>query len=174
MSLERINKNTHQRFDNFDFLVNRPQFIPTIAYWQYNMWGKYRKNDSVQMRKKEIETKLNIDKIPFISVGYSADVLLGSVDIVFNDLDSHKHLNPWLTNLYVSQKERRKGIGTALIQYSLSHLRVLGITKVFLYTWDRQQFYQKLGWSEIETSVFCSKKISIMRMLNDNLNNPKF
>lgn len=63
--------------------------------------------------------------------------------------------NGWRAAIYhfcVHNDHRRQGIGQALLQSSLAHLKELGAPRVDLYTYSNntgaQAFYEQMGWQE--------------------------
>jgi GNAT superfamily N-acetyltransferase len=146
------------------FLLNHAQFLPIIALWQYMEWGHLVENDSTERRMKELEGKLQTDRLPLSMIAFSGDRLFGAIDIVVHDLPTYHNLSPWLTNLFVEQSVRRKGVGSTLFRFAVTHAHQMGIRDIFLYTWDHESFYRKLGCILVEESEYFTRRISIMKI----------
>jgi GNAT superfamily N-acetyltransferase len=56
-------------------------------------------------------------------------------------------LTPWLAQLFVTPAYRKGGIGGALVEAAVAHVRELGYDQLYLYTsGELPRFYQRLGW----------------------------
>ena len=74
------------------------------------------------------------------------DGLIGQVSIDECDLETHKHLSPWLCSLYVKSPYRLQGIAGRLIEYVVKDYDVL-------YLWcteDLCPFYAKHGFVKMD------------------------
>lgn len=70
----------------------------------------------------------------------------------------------WLTNLWVRPAQRRRGIGTALVQAQTLAARRLNAAQLHLYTRDHQDYYRRLGWSLARTAEIAGATVSIMTL----------
>jgi N-acetylglutamate synthase-like GNAT family acetyltransferase len=77
-------------------------------------------------------------------------------------LDSHAHLSPWLASVLVERDHRCRGIGAALSERATREARILGFTRLYLFTLDRQRFYERLGWSILEEATFREHPVTVM------------
>lgn len=93
-------------------------------------------------------------RLPVVLVARSTDDddFLGTVSLESNDLPHHASLTPWLANLYVVPKHRRKGIGQELVRHLHYTARDLGYK--ILYLWcdpSASEWYKRQGWREEST-----------------------
>lgn len=59
-------------------------------------------------------------------------------------------VTPWLAGLYVAPAHRRHGVGAALVRAIEGQARQRGHHRLFLYTTDAADYYQRLGWSIVD------------------------
>lgn len=76
---------------------------------------------------------------------------IGSCLLVRHEIDAAHDLTPWLAGLVVEQACRGLGIGEALVRTSEAHAAAAGVGTLHLYTWEARRFYERLGWSAVET-----------------------
>lgn len=59
-------------------------------------------------------------------------------------------VTPWLAGLYVAPAHRRHGVGAALVRAIEDQARQRGHRRLFLYTTDAADYYQRLGWGIVD------------------------
>ena len=64
--------------------------------------------------------------------------------------------------MLVSPGHRRLGIGSALCVRATEEARLLGVSKLYLYTFDQQRLYTRLGWSALEDASYAGRMGTIM------------
>jgi N-acetylglutamate synthase-like GNAT family acetyltransferase len=72
------------------------------------------------------------------------------------------NLSPWLASVYVPPSHRRRGFGAALCQRTVHEARRLGYERIYLFTPDKADFYNALGWKEIEQAKYRNQKVTVM------------
>jgi len=82
---------------------------------------------------------------------------------VEHDLDIRENLSPWLAEVYVRPEYRQRGIGSTLVRRVVREAERLGMQTLYLYTFDREVFYGRLGWAVMEQTEYRGKPITIMR-----------
>lgn len=149
------------------YLADCKEHIPTLAQWFYDKWGYMHEGSSVEREIKQLKDRLNHDRIPLTVVAEKGGEVIGSASIVEDDMDTHKHLSPWLANVYVKSEYRRKGIGTVIIIRILEESKKLGIKKFYLFTPDMNRFFEKIGWETIEEPQYKNQKVYMMEYKNE-------
>jgi GNAT superfamily N-acetyltransferase len=114
------------------YLSDHPEFIAQIVDWHCEIWGDTSAKCKHDMRHKLLQ-HLNTKAIPITMIALSEKKCVGSVSLVFHDLDSHTHLSPWISYLYVDSNYRRKGIGTYLFKTILRKAKEIGCDKLYTY-----------------------------------------
>ncbi|TGP23671.1 MULTISPECIES: GNAT family N-acetyltransferase [unclassified Mesorhizobium] len=75
---------------------------------------------------------------------------IGSCLFVRNEIDPAHDLTPWLAGLVVDEHYRGRGVGAALLMAVEAHAASVGVSKLYLYTWQARRFYEALGWTALE------------------------
>jgi ribosomal protein S18 acetylase RimI-like enzyme len=63
-----------------------------------------------------------------------------------------------LHDVIVDPKCQRMGIGKALVSLALQHPRLKKVEQIWLYTTDKQAFYQKLGFGRYPENIMILKR----------------
>jgi N-acetylglutamate synthase-like GNAT family acetyltransferase len=71
-------------------------------------------------------------------------------------------LEPWLASVFVDPEERGRGIGSQLVEFIMLQARERRFTRLYLFTPDRQTFYQRLGWRLRETLSYHETLVGLM------------
>jgi N-acetylglutamate synthase-like GNAT family acetyltransferase len=141
--------------------------LSVIAQWHHDEWRDYNPGQTLEQRVQNMQRHLDSDLIPSTFVAINQDVV-GSAAIVEHDMDIHQELTPWLASVYVEVPSRGQGIGTSLVSHVMQHAKTAGITSLYLFTPDRQNFYQRLGWEVLSHEDYRGHEVTVMSvLLND-------
>ena len=141
--------------------------LPVIAQWHHDEWRDYNPGQTLAQRIQNMQRHLDADLIPSTFVAINQDVV-GSAAIVEHDMDKYQELTPWLASVYVEVSSRGQGIGTSLVSHVMQHAKTAGITSLYLFTPDRQNFYQRLGWQVLSREEYRGHEVTVMSvLLND-------
>jgi N-acetylglutamate synthase-like GNAT family acetyltransferase len=69
-----------------------------------------------------------------------------------------------LASVYVDERYRRQGIGSALVRHAAHKAAELGVETLYLFTPDRESFYARLGWTILERTPFGGKMQVVMAL----------
>jgi N-acetylglutamate synthase-like GNAT family acetyltransferase len=147
-----------------DYLANHPQWLPILAEWTYSEWGKFDSNNSLQATIKRYEDRLNKDHIPLMLVAYSDSHPVGCVSLKETGMTIRPDYTPWLGSMYVNPKERRKGIGSQLMQRAIAESKKLLVPTLYLWTALAEGFYLKYGFNTIESTRYLDQDTKIMAL----------
>lgn len=136
--------------------------IPALARWHHAEWSAITPHLSVADRAAGFTARARRGSIPTAFVALVDSVVVGMACLVACDIPSHCHLTPWLATVLVSPEHRRQGIGTALCARATEEARQLGVSSLYLFTFDRQRWYRSLDWSEVEDTTFAGRAGAIM------------
>jgi len=143
-------------------LGERKEHLAALAAWHHKQWAYLHENDSVERRIAELTDEFDSNGIPRTFVAVSGDLLLGSASIIVYDMDTRMDLTPWLASVIVAPEQRRKGIGSALVRHVMKEAQKLGLQRLYLFTPDRAEFYERLGWSRFESIEYHGHPVEIM------------
>jgi GNAT superfamily N-acetyltransferase len=138
-----------------EYLVDRREFIPTVANWLHEEWGHLRPNETLNDRMARVERACGLHEIPttFLAVDDSAHPV-GWASLVEHDMLTRPELSPWLAGVFVPREHRRHGIGAALVERAVREARSLGLPRLYLYTPGSGALYLRLGWSVVERTFY--------------------
>jgi len=149
-------------------LGERPDTVPTLAAWLYEQWGYFHDHDSVERRIGELNQRLQTDRVPVAFVALAGDAPgaepIGTASLTVHDLETRPDLTPWLASVFVCAEHRGSGVGGALVNAVVAHARKLGVESLYLFTEDRTEFYERLGWSIDFADRYRGHPITVMKI----------
>ncbi|MFA7276653.1 MAG: GNAT family N-acetyltransferase [Pseudobdellovibrionaceae bacterium] len=137
-----------KKIDTCDWFVE-----DVVKRWSVSEWGI----QSLSCFDSSFETFVALHK--GIPVGCA---LLSS-----EDLPSRKELTPWLSNLYIKEDYRKRGIGTQLVDFVANEAKRIGFPKMWLFT-EREEtlmLYSRLGWNFVESAIYEGKSAMLMNKI---------
>ncbi len=110
------------------------------------------------------ECAMNGDSsLPTTIVGTLHGDVVGSVSLeVIDDVTEFPHYTPWITGLVVAQDYRSKGFASQLMQQAHRIAFEMGYSRLFLWTYDQETMYQRLGWSVLHRITFKGRAAVVM------------
>lgn len=147
---------------HIDYLGRYSEFTPILAQWHQDEWSNISPDLSTKKRIDLYNSYANEATIPSCLIAISNEKLAGSASLVFSDLETHKHLTPWLASVFVHEDYRRQGIASQLIQGCIENARQSGAQILYLFTPDQSDFYMKRGWKTLETIPYHGEIVDIM------------
>lgn len=88
--------------------------------------------------------------------------LMGSASIIEQDMDTRPELTPWLASVFVAPEYRNNGVGSSLVKHIMQTAKQAGIEKLYLFTPDRETFYEKLGWQVLSREIYRGHSVTVM------------
>jgi N-acetylglutamate synthase-like GNAT family acetyltransferase len=148
----------------FDYLCNYPQYYNNVTDWMFNQWSYLFEDSNREEWLKNIIKRSNKNTVPEIIICIMNSKIVGTASLVKCDMDTHKHLTPWLASVYVAEEKRRKGIGTKIVKRMIQECKDLNINKLYLFTFDMMNFYKRLGWKTIEKIKYFNQYVEVMSL----------
>lgn len=145
-------------------LQQRPECLAPLALWHHQQWQTLNPGQSLDDRLAKMQAYLSDQPIPRTFVWLNGEQLQGSAAIVDNDMDSHPELGPWLASVYVAPEFRQQGRASALVREVMRYAQGLGMSKLYLFTPDQQDFYHRLGWRLLSREYYRGHEVSLMVM----------
>ena len=137
-----------------EYLDQHTDAIPELARWHHAEWAAITPHLSVADRAAGFRARARRGVIPTAFVAVLGADVVGLACLVECDIESHQHLTPWLASVLVAPEHRGRGIGSALCERTTEEARILGIKKLYLFTFNRQRLYARLGWSALEDTLY--------------------
>lgn len=145
------------------YLADEPQHLETVARWQHQSWAHVTPEKSLKDRIEEARRTMNKGEAPTTFIAVEGEEVLGSASLTLDEMDSHTEINPWIASVYVAEGHRRRGIATALLGRIIDEAKALGFKEIYLFTYDHQSLYERLGWQKVSVEKYRDRTTTIMR-----------
>lgn len=138
-------------------LSSCPQYVPILAHWAFVHWYLDR-NISFEVVESDYRRRADFSSLPVCWTAIHLGMPVGMVSLKEYDLQSHRHLKPWLSALYVIPQFRKKGIGERLINQVISYAGSHNMNELHLFTDHRDsdylsEYYRIRGWNLLERTL---------------------
>jgi len=144
-------------------LKESPDHLTQLAQWHQSEWSHLNPGETLEQRIERMQDYLNINFIPSTFIAED-NTVLGSAAVIQNDMQTRTELSPWLASVYVSPENRKRGIGTKLVQHIMSCVKNEAYNTLYLFTADRETFYEGLGWQIFDTEHYHGQQVSLMKV----------
>lgn len=146
-----------------ELLADHPEFIPTLARWHHREWPNLRPGDSVVKREASLRERCRRHELPITYVAIEAGEPVGSATLLLRDTE-RTEFSPWLSTVFVATNCRGRGIGRALVEHAAEQAQALGFNKIYLCTPGARTFFEQLGWSVVEETLYRDTPVAIMAL----------
>ena len=140
-----------------------PQHIPVLAAWHQQEWSYFNPELTVAQRVEWMKSYLGTSLVPSTFIA-KEDELLGSAAIIEHDLETRADLSPWLASVFVAPEYRGKGVGSKLVIHVMEKAKEAGIPLLYLFTPDKEHFYQRLSWQTISKEDYQGHLVTVMQV----------
>jgi len=145
-----------------EYLADHKDVIPNLARWSSDEWSYLHPARTLSDVEKAMLDRSNKEHIPLGLVAFDSGKVIGMIALKTSDLESRPNQSPWLAGLYVDKKHRSKGVGTKLVLAIEKEAARIGVSKLFLYTPDAEDFYSKLSWIVRERTEWQGYSVTVM------------
>lgn len=152
-------------------LADYPHFIPVLARWLYDEWGRNNPAASLEGNTALLREQCRRDELPITLVAVNDSKPVGTATVRLWDLASRPDLSPWLASVFVQPERRGRGLGKQLVRAAETHAVRLGVTTLHLFTYSHASFYTGLGWRYLATDenrgqsvIVLSKQLLVGRL----------
>ena len=146
-------------------LLENEGLIRTVAQWMFEQWGQATESASPEAFIPGLRQRTHCGSIPFTLVAFHDSEPIGTASLFFQDMDTHTHLCPWMSAIYVDPGFRSRGIGRRLCADVVMRARSLSVQTLYLFTPDKTAFYRHMDWKPIEITTYRNETVTIMRRL---------
>ncbi len=137
--------------------------IDTLSQAQFELWGPLTGRNTLKEYRELLHFAAESKSLPTTLVAVENATVLGSVNVLENDLPLRPDIAPWLAQLFVFPNFRCRGAGALLISGAIAKARKLNRPVLYLYTSGTlPNYYEKLGWSRLEEIAYLGKRRVIM------------
>ncbi len=150
-------------------LMEHREWVPIVSQWHHEEWLKASTVDpsdplvelKLKEREKALREHLTRKNLPITFVAHDGGSPIGTVSLVYYAFKNNQAPREWLSNLYVQADYRCIGIASELLNVALSYARNLGLQRLFLYTRDQAEFYQKRRWRFLTHGKVQEQRVSV-------------
>jgi predicted N-acetyltransferase YhbS len=145
-----------------DYLTDEIVTIRRIAGWLHAEFGHRGRGSNLQTRIERIRRRAKRRDIPLTFVAREKGVVVGTASLVAHDMETRLDLTPWLASVYVLPNYRRRGFGSSLCKRVVQEAHRLGFGRLYLFTFDRKTFYERLGWKAVQRGHYHTHEVTVM------------
>jgi GNAT superfamily N-acetyltransferase len=143
-------------------------WLAQIAADQFEHWGPLTGFTSQGLYEAFLKEAAQSNSLPRVLVASVRGSLLGSANLLTNEMTIRPQFTPWLGQLFVAGSQRSLGVGAALLDAAASYVERLGYRQLFLFTSGTlPHYYRNRGWSDVEDVAYLGKVRTIMRLKID-------
>ena len=145
-----------------EYLADHPSLIPELALLHFRQWGYLRPAQTLEERTLRLRDACGRGGVPTVVVALEGGALCGSAMLVASDMDTRPGLAPWVAGVYVVERYRGRGYGSALVARVESEASAIGVERLHLYTPGAADFYRRLGWTADERFEYLGQRVTVM------------
>jgi len=135
-----------------------------IAADHFGHWGPLTGHCSQQAYAAFLEDAARSIALPRVLIATFDGTVLGSVNLLANEMPIRPQFTPWLGQLFVAGSQRSRGVGAALLDAAASYVAQLGYRQLFLFTSGTLPgYYRRRGWTDVEDVSYLGRLRAIMR-----------
>ena len=150
-----------------DFLIDRPEFMDTVAEWCCRAWPRYYDGD-LNRAMADQRLHLNRDTLPCTLVAYAGAVLLGTIALLREDMEVRPKYSPWLGSFFVAPEYRgryqRRSVGLELLAAGGTTAKRMGFPVLYSWTPVLGRHLRKHGWQLLETVDFMDVTAEVLQI----------
>lgn len=124
-------------------------------------WSDFFADRSVE----EIEEVLFAEgsELPAILVASADGRVAGTVALRARSVETHEHLGPWVTGLWVAPDLRGLGLGRDLMHAITEEAAARGFREIYAVTNTARGLFDKLGWNRVEEILYHGEEVTLFR-----------
>jgi GNAT superfamily N-acetyltransferase len=137
------------------------EVISQIARWYEAEWGTppektIRRFSNIPGKDVIFHLVLRINDEVIAAGGLWNDVN------IFNFHEKLKEYQPWVAAIYTDESHRKRGLGSLVLEHIEERAMVLGLQKLYLYTYSANDLYEKYGWKPIDVVQYRGQETAVM------------
>lgn len=101
--------------------------------------------------------------LPVVLVATVEGRVAGTVALRARSVETHEHLSPWVTGLYVPPVFRGLGISRVLMQAITDEASARGFPSLYAVTSTARGLFEKLGWTRLEDLQYHGEEVTLYR-----------
>ncbi len=102
-------------------------------------------------------------ELPAILVASVDGRVAGTVALRARSVETHEHLSPWVTGLWVTPDLRGLGLGRDLMLAITEEAAARGFRDIYAVTNTARGLFEKLGWNRGEEILYHGEEVTLYR-----------
>lgn len=133
-------------------LSERPDLLATVSAWICDQWWSHLPEHSARTVEGMLRERRKADHICESFVALRDSVPIGTATVLDHDIHTERRpdLTPWVAAVFVVPEARGEGVGEQLVRAATAFAQSRGCKTVYLWTTDRRNWYERLGWRLME------------------------
>jgi N-acetylglutamate synthase-like GNAT family acetyltransferase len=124
-------------------------------------WPAFFAGRSVEQIEEALFTEG--DPLPAILVASVDGRLAGSVALRARSVETHEHLSPWVTGLWVEPGFRGLGLGRKLLLAIAEEAAARGYRQIYAVTNTARGLFDQMGWAAVEEIAYHGEEVTLYR-----------
>lgn len=146
-----------------NYLADHPELVHLLSTWFRDEWGQNNPSLTLEDIKHRVQKRLNRDKIPLCLVAFIKSKPIATATLKTREMSIYPQFEHWLGNVYVVPEYRDQGVGSGIVESTAERARSLEVKDLYLYTYDQEHFYRRLGWKILEQVEYHGHNVFVMR-----------
>jgi N-acetylglutamate synthase-like GNAT family acetyltransferase len=122
----------------------------------------------VDRSAEEIEEVLFVEgselpAMPAILVASQDGRIAGTVALRARSVETHEHLGPWVTGLWVAPDRRGLGLGRELLSAITEEAAARGHREIYAVTNTARWLFTKMGWAAVEEILYHGEEVTLFQ-----------
>lgn len=101
--------------------------------------------------------------LPAILVASVEGRVAGTVALRARSVETHEHLSPWVTGLWVQPDLRGLGLGRKLLLAITEEAASRGFREIYAVTNTARWLFDKMGWEAVEEILYHGEEVTLYR-----------
>ena len=156
---------------NIFLLEQKPECFAQVAQWHHQECESQGLKSSIALRQQRLVLHVQKSAIPKTLIALHNNQVIGCVSLVNYTYRSSERMpkvaseSPvWLSNLFVVEHLRHRGIGNVLIDAAKKYAQSLELNELWLSATDYTDYYQKRGWEIVRRTKLGGRQVNVMRV----------
>jgi N-acetylglutamate synthase-like GNAT family acetyltransferase len=152
-----------------------PEHFEQVAAWHHQECERQGLKSTLSLRRQRLQLHVQNKSLPQTLIALLSGQVIGCVSLVNYSYRAHQPTaveRPgvdasskliWLSNLFVVEVCRERGVGSSLIEAAIHYAATLGTKELWLSAAEFTEFYQHRGWEIQRRTGLGGRPVNIMR-----------